>query len=69
MRIWRARHKFNLLEKVRKVFIINRKSKKKREKDINDASEIQRPYTSHMKENEVETNQMMRRNNIFAHQS
>jgi len=69
MRIWRARHKFNLLEKVRKVFIINRKSKKKKEKDINDASEIQRPHAPHMKENEVETNQMMRRNNNFDYQS
>ena len=32
MRIWRARHKFNLLENIRKVFIINRKSKKKKRK-------------------------------------
>jgi len=43
--------------------------RKRKEKDINDASEIQRPHAPHMKKNEVETNQMMRRNNIFNHQS
>jgi len=61
MRIWRVRHKFNLLENIRKVFIINEKKKN----DVNDALEIQQPNTPDIKKKEAETNQTMWWNNIL----